>query len=228
MTKGNIRQSVFWDRNKSGVKRVFKDSRMTRNTNFDDVRVGTTIGFAHPQDHIRAVTANKPYQVIKTGSNGDADFKDDNGNRRFLSEHARWEEWGGYVISQPDEAPTGQPPVLHVEGTYAWHIQDVSTDPEAPPCARFEMMFDEDWKPEHIAAVLSYLGIETKFLSEEWPASIDDEPLTRADVEAVELPAWVEKGGWTLATAWDTEDSEIMMRFVRPAIDEAMDREARG
>ncbi|GBR39765.1 hypothetical protein AA101099_1807 [Neoasaia chiangmaiensis NBRC 101099] len=127
---------------------------------------------------------------------------------------------------QRDEAPTEQLSAQPSVGSYEWHIQDVGL-PDGPPCARFERMFDEDWEPSHIASVLTYLGIESRSLSEEWDWE-RGESLSREDVAKVELPAWVADGGWTLASAFDTEDAEMILHFVRPltapqapALDEA-------
>ncbi|GBQ69765.1 hypothetical protein AA103196_2304 [Ameyamaea chiangmaiensis NBRC 103196] len=114
-----------------------------------------------------------------------------------------------------DTVPGG---VKAAVGSYDWHVQDISDDAQDPPRARFEVIFDEDWMPEHIASVLTYIGIETTFLFTDRQEGVAPEPLTRAEVEAADIPDWIEKYGWKLATAWEWDDGGIMMRFVRPAM----------
>jgi len=74
-----------------------------RDTDFAHVRVGTVFAFREASDRIGGIQSNKPYCVDQIDR--DAYFRDDRGNDRLVARAVRWREWGGYIISQPGEAP---------------------------------------------------------------------------------------------------------------------------
>lgn len=102
--------------------------------------------------------------------------------------------------------------------SYEWHTQNICTATHAPPCARFEAMFGEDiaWEDANIAAMLAYLGIEGRCVSDFRPEHEMFDALTRETLEQFPVPEWAQGGEWKLASAWDDEDGRVHRRFTRP------------
>ncbi|MBV1823342.1 hypothetical protein [Komagataeibacter oboediens] len=102
-----------------------------------------------------------------------------------------------------------------VWASYDYHTADIgSTD--GPPCARFNLMFDEGDSVEVQQRVLRYLGIESRIVEDEWEDSIEGFGLDRKTVEALPIPDFVPGSQWKLASACDTEDGTILRQYVRP------------
>lgn len=102
-----------------------------------------------------------------------------------------------------------------VLASYDYHTADIGS-PDGPPCARFDLMFDEGDSIEVHQRVLRYLGIESRVVEDEWEDSIEGFGLDRKTVEALPVPDFVPCSQWKLASACDTEDGTILRQYVRP------------